>query len=552
MSDIVKKEVIKLLKMGDKVKNKDLLQLREKYNDKELVKKIIETFRDKYELIRKNARRFATSIMHRYSVNTPYHILLEKARKHAEKFNMSDFEFNEFQKILEQEMAGIDTQKEELKPMTKIMKALGDMNYNITNLELDETEQKNLDEIIKLYKESKELHYYVILQSILNKNKIEPETTMATYDKNIDDINNPIHPLLVIMFAQKNTELESRFIYSNFTNIVYSRYKNKQFEVRSDYELFYDIINDPMDIVCNSNSTFGDLLYRANLQNQLWYNVLHLRNGKIYNSNFNKFMSAVDVCTLNKYVNPDFIYGTYDGTILRRLLSAFSYKPTFVATFDTKETIDITNPFHQNLVPKVTRIPVLTILVNDDSDKINIEDYFDDIEYQFILSDGVIVKKKIQLIYSRGNVFIHLNRQLKNIKLKDLQFNATRYPAGIEQFEKMSTKKMVFRDLDNIMVGKGKGNEYMVTGIVCNTTYRYNNVDYVTGDISFVRNIENNYYKYNPREGKLNIFEPITIDSIYNVNSTNSDSDKTLLENNSTIYLLSSKNMDENLSVKEL
>lgn len=557
MKDIVKKEVIKLLKLGDKVKNKDLLALMDKDYDKEDVKDIISTFKEKYSMIRRHARKFAESIMNRYGESTPYNVILEKARRHAEKFDMTDFEFNEFQRILEKEFAGISTQTEDLKPLTNVMMTLGDQQYSIKNLKLNSGDMKNLEEILTLYKDSRELHYYVMMQSITyEKDKIDISATPATYDRTIHDINTAIHPLIAAMFTRYNMEFENRFIHSNITKIIYNRYKHEPIESRSDYELFYDIVHDPNDIVCSNKSTMSDLLFRANLQNQLWNCVLHLRRGKVYNDSFNKFINAVDNCTMNKYNNPDFIYGTHDGTVLKRLLNAFSYKPTHVATYDTTQHIDITNPYLRNMVPKVTRIPLVSIVVHKTDKSANIEDHMKDIEYQFILSNGVVLKKKIEIIYSRGNIFVHLNRALMNIKLNDNnKYVGMRLPAGIEQFEKMTTRKLIFRDLENIEIGKGKGNQYMVTGIVCNETYKHeDNVDYVTNDLSYIRiDSGEDFYEYHPKSGRTNVYKNIKISKDYTVSGADDDSKtKELLENNATIYILSSKNMNENLEVKEI
>ena len=101
---------------------------------------------------------------------------------------------------------------------------------------------KNLEEILTLYKDSRELHYYVMMQSITyEKDKIDISATPATYVRTIHDINTAIHPLIAAMFTRYNMEFENRFIHSNITKIIYNRYKHEPIESRSDYELFYDI-----------------------------------------------------------------------------------------------------------------------------------------------------------------------------------------------------------------------------------------------------------------------------------------------------------------------
>lgn len=549
MREIVKKEVIELLKLGDKVKHKNLLKLREKYKDEEIIETIISVFRKKYTSIRKNARNFADVIVEKYN-KYPYHIVLEKSRKYADKLNMSEFEFEEFKKILEKDLAGVDNPNDDLKPMTTIMKALGDTQYDIKKMKLKLSDSKNLDEILQLYEKSKELHSSVLLQSILYQKQPSIDINIVTnnFDKGVDDINTHISPIIVALFLQKNPELDSRFIFASLPHIIYARYNNTDLETRSNYEFFYDLVNDPQDIVCNNKSTMSDLLYRSNLQMQLWNCVLHLRSGKIFNQSFNKFISAIDVCTLNKYVNPDFIYGKYDGTILKRLLNAFSYKPTVITSSEIVDNVDIYNPYKYNIKPQVTRIPIISIRINN-FDTHSIDSILKNSQEQFFVINGKVVKRKIQVIYSRGNIFVQIVRQPNNINLD--YYKGVNYPAGVEQFEKMELRKATFDSIDSIVLGKGKGNEYEVTGMVANNTYNHNSMDYVTSNVAYVRERDNRFYKYDPMVGKKNSFKPLNIFPDYYVNGIeNNDDEKTFLENNTVIYVLSSKEMKDNLKVK--
>lgn len=551
MREIVKKEVIELLKLGDKVKHKDLLKLKEKYNDDELVDTIMKVFRKKYTTIRHTARQFADKIVEKYS-KYPYHVILEKARKHADKLEMTEFEFEEFKRILEKDLAGIDNPNDDLKPMSSVMKALGDINYDIKKLQLKSGDSKNLEEILSLYEKSKELHSSVLLQSILYQKQPSIDINVVTnnFDRGVDDINTHMPPIIIAMFLQKNSELDSRFIFSNLSHIISARYNNTDLETRSNYEFFYDLVNDPQDIVCNSKSTMSDLLYRCNLQTQLWNCVLHLRSGKIFNNTFNKFISAIDVCTLNKYVNPDFIYGKYDGTVLQRLLNAFSYKPTVVASSEIMDNIDIYNPYKYNIKPHVTRIPIISIRINN-FDTNSIDHILKNSQEQYFVVNGKVVKKKIEIIYSRGNIFVHIVRQPSNINLDYYKGFGYRYPAGVEQFEKMELRKATFDSIDSIILGKGKGNEYEVSGIVANNTYEHGGMNYITSNVAYVRDRDNKFYKYNPMEGKRDSFKPLNIYPDYYVNGIeNSEKEKEFLENNSVIYILSSKDMKENLNVK--
>ena len=75
-------------------------------------------------------------------------------------------------------------------------------------------------------------------------------------------------------------------------------------------------------------------------------------------------MTSVDVCRLNKFDNPDFVYGRHDGTILKRLFSAFSFRPTVVATLPVANLFAY-NPYAQNMRPVVTSIPMINVRLSN-------------------------------------------------------------------------------------------------------------------------------------------------------------------------------------------
>ena len=91
--NVVENEVQKLFKRakGEPVSQQDLLRLRNKYDDEELVDQIQEAFFERQTQIRKRASKFARLIRERYSdVNYPFHKLLAKALRYKKKYNLSD------------------------------------------------------------------------------------------------------------------------------------------------------------------------------------------------------------------------------------------------------------------------------------------------------------------------------------------------------------------------------------------------------------------------------------------------------------------------------
>lgn len=444
-------EVQKLFRRnGGKINQQEFQNLRNKYGNEELVDKIQRAFIEKHNEISKRAKKFATLIREKYS-NTqyPFHVLLEKAIKYKNKHGLSDDEFVEFQRIYENELVGLRS-PEVFTPNTNIMKVLGNVNVNLQGFmgKLSDNDYKVLQEILKLHASTKPLHSQVLLQSIQYQD-CGIEALTGSYDRNIHNATNHVHPVVAALFLPKIELLENHFLRSNIANIVKTRYNNENFTSVSDLELFYALTRDPNDIVCDVKSTLSDLHNRALLQNQLWNAVLSLRNGQYYNSSFREFISTVDVCRLNKHDTPDLVYGRYDGTILKRLLSAFSFRPTVVATMPMYQIFS-TNPYQQNIKPTVTYVPMINLKLGpsmNNNQPIELNDALQ--QQQFFLENGNIVQKHTSLIYSRGVLIFFVDRRANIIQT----FNSTNpvailnFPTTVSGFERLNDREVDAKDV---------------------------------------------------------------------------------------------------------
>lgn len=358
-------EVANLFKLQNKNQfTNALLALRQRYRDEDLVSKIQDVFMERHSSIVKSAKKFAMAVRSKYSQqNIPFHQLLMKARAHGKKHHLSEAEFAEFQRIYEQELAGANS-SEVVIPMTNIMKVLGNIDNSADGyFNSNEADMRNLQEILKLNEASRPLHAQVLLQAIQYGGPDMDVLYRVLFEKTIQNPGDHVHPVLAALFLPKIKTVDEHFLYSNMSGIVKARYNRTPLTTRPDYELFYNLVTDPNDVVCDTRTPVGDLLHRCNLQNQLWNSVLHLRNGQYFNPSLREFMTSVDVCRLNKYDNPDLVYGRHDGTIIKRLFSAFSFRPTVVATLPVISLFSY-NPYSQNVRPTVTSIPMINVRVN--------------------------------------------------------------------------------------------------------------------------------------------------------------------------------------------
>ena len=486
----IEKEVAALFALGSRADQTALLRLRHKYGDDALVDAIQREFVTRHARVVKVAKKFAQAVRNKYAhTNTPYHMLLQKARLHGRKYKMSQAEFAEFVRMYEQELAGTNRKNEVVVPITNMMKVLGNLaeNKDDANFAMKDGDYKNLQEILRLEAESRQLHSQVVLQTITygdgvntnagganaQKRVIPTEALTVTFDKNLHNQTDHVHPVLVALFLRANEELDHTFLMSNIAGIVKSRYNKENLTTRADYELFYDMVTDPNDIVCDNRSPLADLLHRSTLQQHLWNNVLNLRNGRCYNESFRGFMSSVDVCRLNKYDNPDFVYGRHDGTIAKRLLSAFSYRPTVVSTRPGQTVVMANNPYSVNVRPTVTRIPMITFRVsNAGGAALDIATELRTAQSQYFIEGNVVVQRQVEILYSRGNVIVYLDRRNNHINLNDdPAMTYSQVPLGVSGFERINNSPVtVDAGRADITIGQGGSRDednFFLSSAVC-------------------------------------------------------------------------------------
>uniref|UniRef100_A0A6C0J8Y1 Uncharacterized protein n=1 Tax=viral metagenome TaxID=1070528 RepID=A0A6C0J8Y1_9ZZZZ len=493
----IEKEVANLFALGNNANQNTLLTLRNKYGDDQLVDEIERVFVHRHADVVKKAKNFASAVRNKYAhANIPYHMILEKAKLHARKHSLSAAEFAEFQRMFEQELAGTSRQNEVVVPVTNMMRILGNLaeagKGGDGRFTLQGGDYKALQEILKLYADSKQLHAQVVLQSLVygdglldgatsTHGPISPEALVVRFDKNKHNQTDHIHPLLVALFLRANHEFDNHFLLSNIAGIVKSRYNKEALTTRADYELFYDMVTDPNDIICDHRSPMADLLHRANLQNSLWHNVISLRNGRCYDESFRNFMANVDVCRLNKYDNPDLVYGRHDGTIAKRLLSAFSYRPTVVTTRPVQTVIMANNPYSVNVRPTVTRIPMVTFrattrsnYTDARSNAIFLRSELSQAQRQYFIEGNVVVQREVNILYSRGNVIVYIDRRGTRIDLQNYPtMHYNQVPVGVNGFERINTNIKV------LMAAFDKDQTTAVT--VCGGTTQIKNISQETG-----------------------------------------------------------------------
>lgn len=494
-------EVDKLFKKTKgNVSAADLNNLRKKYSDVELADKVQASFVEKHRKITKKAKKFAQLIRERYSDEQyPFHLLLNKALKYKTKLGLSDAEFAEFQRIYEQELVGIRS-KDAYVPATYMQKVLGGLTSDgsSTGFNVSDNDYRYLQEILKLASSSRPLHAQVVLQS-LQYSDMSPEALTGVYSpEHGHRLGQHVHPVVVALFLPKIDLVEQHFLHANLANLVKTRYNNEKIQTLPDYELFYNLITDPNDIVCSNRSPVQDLLNRCNLQNQLWNSVLNLRSGQYFNNSLTEFVTAIDMCKQNKNDNPDLVYGRHDGTVLKRLISAFSFRPTVVASLPHYQQFN-TNPYSMNVKPTVTSVPMINLklpLIMDEDTPVSLREA-KDASQLFVNHNGQLEYRNTSLIYSRGVLMFYVDRRANVVKLNEYQpFSLNKLPAPIAGFERINDRKVTYDTMFRI-----REDVYELRSVVCakvNSELGSGNV--VIGSTALVRNTAGQCVHYDAYE----------------------------------------------------
>lgn len=449
----------------------------------------------------KKGKKFAKYIREKFGDSQyPLSQLLAKAHQLKKKFGLNDAEFNVFKATYERDLA--NRNPEERRPETILGRLLGNNIYDDRKgVNVSEGDYKYLQEIMKLHSSSKELHSKIVLQHFQYKD-LDLQALTGTYDRRFNQVAQAhVHPVLAALFLPKIKSLDQHFLLANIAGVVTARHNRQKLQTLPDYELLYYLTTDPNDVVCSSKSPVQDLLARANLQNQLWNCVLHLRNGQYYNNMFGEFIKSVDMCRINKYDQPDLVYGRHDGTILKRIFAAFSFRPTVVATYPV--TNNLSNPYHINLRPSVRTISTINLKLSPLNLVANVGLNSAVQQQQFFYENGVLVPRLTELIYSRNVLVFYIDRSSVVMRMNPMyHVNLINRPVAIEGFERVSTRAVSYQNVMNI-----RGDTYELRSVVCqevNSRVQANENIVVGSNAMLVRkadlavNPAREYYLYDP------------------------------------------------------
>lgn len=448
---VVQREVEDLLK-AEATDFEAWKKLKAKYpNNMELMEKIFEAYKNKLNRIFKKAKRFKQIIYDRYAgLNLPFGELLKKAKKYQKKYKFTDEEFNMFILLALTEKTSKFSHSV---PTSKMAKTLGyDAFCSATSSKLNAKpdEQSIVEEIVNLYGETKPLHAQILLQSLTYQD-CAPEALSGEFDPKKQNSYAYIHPIIAALFLPRIKLLDEHMLMANIGYIVNQKANERPIMTKPDFDLYWAMITDPNDTACTLNNAIIDLKNRFTLQTYLWDAVLNLRQGKYYynkTSGLVRFMQALENCRNVVFDAPDLTYVRDEGTILRRLLSAFSLYPTYVSINRLWGLLIGTqygypnSPFETSGYSHVTRVPMITLRlplnITGSSGAVSLEESLT--QPQWFVENKVIIPKALQIIHSNDVLFFYVGRRYQTINIARLAvpYNFTNLPMTVTGWEALN------------------------------------------------------------------------------------------------------------------
>ena len=427
-------------------------KLKVKYgSNPDLMQKILEAYKSKLQTIHKKAKKFKDLMFDKYvRLGLSYGEMVKKAMKYKKKYRFSDEEFDMFTLLALTDKSSVYATEIST---TKMAKTLGYDAFLAASSKLDvpANELSVVEEIVSKYGETKALHAQVLLQSLTYQD-CAPEALMGVFDEKRHNAYAYVHPIVAALFLPRIRLLDEQMLMANIGYIVQRKTVEQPVSTLPDFNLYWAMVTDPNDIACTTVDPINDLKHRFNLQTQLWDAVLNLRQGKYYyegrTDGLVKFMSAIERCKNIIHDAPDLTYVKDEGTILRRLLSAFSLYPTFVSINRLWGLLGGTqfgfpsSPYEASGIGNITRVPMITLRlplnVSGGAVAVSLEESLT--QPQWFVENKVIVPKSMSIIHSSDVLFFYVGRRYQTINLARLAvpYNFTSLPMTVSGWESLN------------------------------------------------------------------------------------------------------------------
>jgi len=560
----IDKEVRNLIRknVGKHKSNYSILDdLREKYGkDKNIINAIVDKYNKSMNRIKKLSFKIRERLLGKYP-NLPMKEYINKINEYKSKYDFND---SEAQAIINDIF--MNKNKEHYDPndaysmSNEMTKALGFIpaSYNLSGqLNIEKDQMDALQQIIQHDELFGDLHNQVVLQSI-TYDGVNSLRSADVIDRQRVNVYSFVHPVVAALFFHKFHLIDEHMLMASISKIIHQKYNGVELQTQPEYELYWDIATDPAETACVSKSKpFDDLLKRCIVQIKLMESVLNLRQGKFYMNDLSSFILAIDNCRASVFDAADLAYVKDEGTILRKLLAAFSLRPTIVLTRPVYSISTAYSNIPALAAGHITSLPMITIRLPNTSlsfvdntgataSPSSIAGALES-QPQLYIHHRQIVQKKQEIIHSRQILLFYIHRRTYDINTARFAqpYAMASLPVTMAQYEKLNkhgisvddTIKVNSQDfhLRSIVAVQTKNeNDANDTTIICCKTYIISKNDSTNTDTSF---------EYKPLDLKTDKnVEPITVTSGITVSSgteTGKEAIKIIAQTKGTIFVYS-------------
>lgn len=400
-----------------------LSQLKKALPDAKVVDAVFDYYKKRLEHIKVKSNKFKQALLRKYAMsNLSTKQIIEKAKKYTKKYDLSEGEFSMFINLLLNDKTQPYHSMFNI-PTTPMSRTLGYSTDAIMGdkLVVGENDLQHFKKIMDIEKLTKQLHTQLVLQT-LTYTDCGPDALNGKFDKLKHNAFNHVHPIIAALFLPKVPYLDEHILLASIANIVKCKHEGRPIMTQHEYELYWDLITDPNQSVCvtDNSKTMEDLKNRVILQVKLWEAVMHLRLGRYYEVDMAGFLSAVETCQSSIFDAPDLVYSHDEGTILRRILNAFSLRPTVVSISSlsglpmTVSTLNIAPASYT----QVTTIPMINLRLPRQlgnlpasATTVSLIDSFN--QPQWFIEGKTLVPKSQSIVHSRDVLFFSVDRRFK-------------------------------------------------------------------------------------------------------------------------------------------
>ena len=445
-SNDIDKEVQNLLKKNtEKAKsNYAILEdLKRKFNDDEIVESVMKKYNEKLRRMRKLSEKIKERLLAKYP-NLSQKEYIEKISQYKKKYDFDDSEMNAIINLIFYAKHGLENSDILDVNYNQMSKALGFIpaSYNLSGkIHVKEDDMESLMAIVAMSSAFKELHNQIILQSLIYST-LDLNALAPSFERHKINIFSFVHPVVAALFFPKFEYLDQHMLLASISQIISYKYHGQELQTMPEYELYWDIATDPAEFACiNKSKPFTDLLHRCNVQTKLWEAVLNLRQGKYYLSDhLSSFILAIDNCKASVFDAADLAYVKDEGTILRKLLAAFSMRPTIVMTAPVYN-LTMTPNISSISSSHITTLPMITVRIpmNIKNQAIGNNFHLNDslTQQQLYIHHRQLTVKTQQILYSREILIFYVHRRYQTLNLNRLvnPYTAANLPVTMNQFE---------------------------------------------------------------------------------------------------------------------